>query len=447
MPLSCADQVYIIPPNVDMTIEHGRLHLTPRTTARHAALADRSISAIDGRGPAESGHRRHPVGHWYGRHAGAQGRQGRRRDRLREDQTAQHDGMPRSAVAAGCVDFVLPPDKIAAELARIAQHPYSNRDEDPGSLAGANVEDDEFGEVVRLLAATSGVDLTHYKLPTLRRRIERRMVLCRLHNVEEYLRYLRETPAELQALFQDAFIQVTSFFRDPETFESLKQIVFPRLLVDRPADAPIRVWVPGCATGEEVYSLAICLLEFLAELSGAPSIKLFATDISARAIAAARSGVYDEGISADVSPVRLGRFFDKVGGNYLISKSIRDLCVFAQHDLTKDPPFSQLDLISCRNVLIYLGPALQSRVLPIFHYALKPNGCLVLGAAETVGAAHRSLRPRRQTAQNLRPQRLSKSPHVRLHARWPTAGHRHNRQGASRSRAALRTMCSGRSTA
>ena len=308
-----------------------------------------------------------------------------------QDHTAQYEGMPHSAVASGCVDFVLPPDKIAAELVRIARHPYSYREEEPISLGLAQMPDDEFGEVVRLLATTSGVDLTNYKRPTLRRRIERRMVLGRLPGVAEYLRYLRENPVELQALFEDVFIQVTSFFRDPETFESLKQIVFPSLLAGRSIDTPIRVWVPGCATGEEVYSLAICLLEFLGESNSALPIKLFATDISAKAVAVARSGTYGEGISADVSAERLGRFFAKVEGGYRISKSVRDMCIFAQHNVTKDPPFSQLDLISCRNLLIYLGPALQNRVLPIFHYALKPRGYLLLGTAESVARAHRPL--------------------------------------------------------
>lgn len=381
----CANHVVILPPNVDMTIQHGVLHLTPRTTARTPHLPidlflrslaeDQTTRAI---GVILSG-------------TGTDGTLGLKAVKgeggiaFAQDQTAQHDGMPRSAVASGCVDFVLPPDKIAAELAHIARHPYSNHAEEPDSSTVAKMHEDEFGKVVRLLTITFGVDLANYKRPTLRRRIERRMVLCRQPNIEEYLRYLRENPAELQALFEDVFIQVTSFFRDSEAFESLKQIVFPSLLAGRPADAPIRVWVPGCASGEEVYSLAISLLEFLGERNDAPPIKLFATDISEKAIAAARSGTYGEGISADVSPERLRRFFEKVDRGYRISKSVRDMCVFAQHDVTKDPPFSQLDLISCRNVLIYLGPALQNRVLPIFHYALKPHGYLLLGTTETVG--------------------------------------------------------------
>ena len=382
---ACANHVVIIPPNVDMTIQHGMLRLTPRTTARTLHLPidmflrslaedlkSRAIGVIlSGTGTDGT--------------LGLKAVKGEGGIAFAQDQTAQHDGMPRSAVASGCVDFILPPAQIAAELVRIARDPYSNHEEEPVPSAVGKVPEDEFGKVVRLLATTFGVDLAHYKHPTLRRRIERRMVLCRSQNAEDYLRHLRENPAELQALFDDVFIQVTSFFRDPETFEALKQVVFPSLMLDRSADAPIRVWVVGCASGEEVYSLAICLLEFLDASNDAPAIKLFATDISAKAIAAARSGTYGEGISADVSPERLRRFFAKVDRGYQVSKSLRDMCIFAQHDVIKDPPFSQLDLISCRNLLIYLGSALQNRVLPIFHYALKPHGYLVLGNAETVG--------------------------------------------------------------
>ncbi len=368
-----------------MTIEHGVLHLTLCTTARTPHLPiDRFLRSL-----AEDQKSRAIgvilSGTGTDGTLGLKAVKGEGGIAFAQDESAQHDGMPRSAVASGCVDFILPPAQIAAELVRIARHPYSNHEKEPVPSAVGKVKEDQFGKVVRLLTTTFGVDLANYKHPTLRRRIQRRMVLCRLHNIEEYLRYLRENTAELQALFDDVFIQVTSFFRDPETFEALKQIVFPRLLAGRSADAPIRVWVAGCATGEEVYSLAICLLEFLGELNDAPPIKLFATDISSKAIAVARSGTYGEGISAEVSPERLRRFFAKVDGGYQIDKSARDMCIFAQHDVTKDPPFSQLDLISCRNLLIYLGPALQQRVLPIFHYALKPHGYLLLGNAETVG--------------------------------------------------------------
>ena len=254
----------------------------------------------------------------------------------------------------------------------------------PRSSASTTDEAD-FNTVVRLLSAAVGVDFTHYKPPTLRRRIERRMVLGKHITLHEYAQRLRDDPAELQALFHEVLIQVTRFFRDAEMFLALRETVLPKLVAGRPTDAPLRVWVPGCATGEEVYSLAICLLEFLHEQGLQTPIKIFATDISERAIGIARAGVYLDSIAADVSPERLRRYFVKTDGHYQIHKSVRDLCIFARQDVTKDPPFSQMDLVSCRNVLIYLGPVLQYRVLPIFHYALLPSGVLVLGESESVG--------------------------------------------------------------
>jgi two-component system CheB/CheR fusion protein len=220
----------------------------------------------------------------------------------------------------------------------------------------------------------------------LRRRIERRLVLRRLSTLAEYLQCLSDDPAELQRLSDEVLIPVTGFFRDPEVFEALKTTVFPRLMQGRPSGAPLRVWVPGCASGEEAYSLAICLLEYLGDAANAPPLKIFATDICDRAIEAARAGVYREGIPAEVSAQRLQRFFVKTNRGYEISRAVRDLCIFARQDVTKDPPFSQLDLISCRNVLIYLGQVLQGQVLPVFHYALKPGGFLVLGNCEAVGS-------------------------------------------------------------
>jgi two-component system CheB/CheR fusion protein len=235
------------------------------------------------------------------------------------------------------------------------------------------------------LSDATGVNFVNYKHSTLRRRIERRMVLRRLQTLPEYLQCLRDDTAERQRLCEEILIPVTSFFRDPEVFEALKKIVFPQLLRKRPADAALRLWVPGCATGEEAYSLAICLLEFLGTKANTTPIKIFATDISDRAIDAARAGAYGEGITGEVSPERLQHFFVKTDRGYEVSKAVRDLRVCARQDVTKDPPFSQIDLISCRNVLIYLGPALQDRALPIFHYALKPGGFLAPGNSETVG--------------------------------------------------------------
>jgi two-component system CheB/CheR fusion protein len=198
---------------------------------------------------------------------------------------------------------------------------------------------------------------------------------------------------EVQALYQDCLITVTSFFRDPEAFQALCKEVLPPLLKGRAPGSPIRVWVPGCATGEEVYSIVICLLEAAEEAKGNPTFQVFGTDLSESAVERARAGRYLENIAQDVSPERLGRFFTKVDGRYQVSKAIRDMCVFARHDLTRDPPFSRLDLISCRNLLIYLEPGLQQRVLAIFHYALRPSGFLLLGASETAVASEKLFAP------------------------------------------------------
>ena len=379
------DRVYVIPPNMNMEVEGDRLRLVPRGEMRGphmpidvflrslaAARKSRAVGVILS-GTATDGT------------LGLKAIKGEGGITFVQDDTAKHDGMPRSAVNAGCVDFVLPPARIADELSRLGTHPYLNGGLLPGPSSAPAEKEDDFDTVVRLLSAAVGVDFTHYKPPTLRRRIERRMVLSRQPTLKAYAQHLKDEPAELQALYQEVLIQVTGFFRDPEMFVSLRETVFPKLLENRPTDAPLRVWVPGCSTGEEVYSLAISLLEFLGEQGLQTPIKIFATDIATRAIEVARAGVYLDSIATEVSPERLRRFFVKTDGRYQIQKPVRDLCVFARQDVTKDPPFSQIDLVSCRNVLIYLGPVLQYRVLPTFHYALRPNGVLVLGESESIG--------------------------------------------------------------
>ncbi len=215
----------------------------------------------------------------------------------------------------------------------------------------------------------------------------RRMVLHTRENLVEYIRHLKGDRGEVEALYQDLLINVTSFFREPETFEALKQKTFPETLKSKDSDTPIRVWVPGCSTGQEAYSLAIALLEFREQQPVHPPIQIFATDLSDTvSLVKAREGVYPDTIEAEVSPERLRRFFTKEQETYRINKSIRDMCVFAKQNVAADPPFSHLDLISCRNVLIYLAPGLQKRVIPTFHYALNPTGFLLLGASETVGS-------------------------------------------------------------
>lgn len=303
--------------------------------------------------------------------------------------TAKFSGMPNTAVATGHVDFILPPQKIAEELAAISRHPYIRHLPRAAPFEAADRPLDPDGAarpaLLALLRTAIGVDFTHYKRPTLERRIQRRMVLYKLERLEDYVRYLQQHPTEVQALYQDILISVTSFFRDPEAFAALKEKVFPQIVQGQSAESPIRIWVPGCATGEEVYSIAIGLLEFLAERAINPPIQIFGTDISDSALNTARTGRYQKKLLAGVSPERLRRFFVLVEDGYQISERVRKLCVFAKQNLISEPPFSNLDLISCRNVLIYLAAPLQKRVLPLFHYSLKSTGFLLLGSAESPG--------------------------------------------------------------
>jgi len=293
--------------------------------------------------------------------------------------------MPRSAITAGCVDFVLPPAGIAGELARIARHPYViEGGEESSAHRAAGLE--QIDEILIALRRGSGVDFSQYKSNTLHRRIRRRMALLKIAGLAEYARFLRSSPAEVESLYQDVLISVTTFFRNPETFETLKTKIFPRLLKDRERQNNIRVWVLGCATGEEAYSLAIALTEYISESGSVAAVQVYGTDLNNVGIEKARSGVYPPSIASHISPERLRRYFVEVDGGYRVAKAIRDICIFARHNVLADPPFSRIDLISCRNVMIYMETGLQRRLLPLLHYALKPGGVLFLGPSETIGA-------------------------------------------------------------
>ena len=332
--------------------------------------------------------------------------------------SAKYDGMPRSAVACGAVDIVLPAAAIGRELARLAAHPYIRQSDFPCAVRGIG-GGQAFAGIFRILQRETGVDFTHYRQTTVRRRIARRMIVHKLDTLEAYHRHLKEHPAEAPALCIDLLISVTSFFRDADTFRVLQRKVFPRL-VKRPAAAPpIRVWVPACATGEEAYSLAIALLESLGLAAGPPLVQIFGTDLSETAITHARAGVYARNIELDISPERLRRFFVKLDGQYQVSKSVRELCVFAKHDLAQDPPFSRVDLISCRNVLIYLEAKLQKRVMSVLHYASKNEGVLLLGAAETVARVRGPLHRRRPAAQALQEEGDLRSGSTEVSLVWP----------------------------
>ena len=295
-----------------------------------------------------------------------------------QDATAKFAQMPQAAASMGGIDFVMPPETIGAELLSIAKHLV---------IHGAQrIPERELATIFRMLHTVQDVDFTHYKPSTIERRIRRRMALNKIDDVEKYVELLREDRAELDRLYGDLLIRVTGFFRDPDVFESLAKTMIPDLLRDRAGDAPIRVWVAGCASGEEAYSLAMVLLEVVQEQGVNCAVQIFGTDVSDAAIERARAGVYPETISAEMSPERLRRFFTKTDGGYRVAKAVRDCCVFARQNLTRDPPFSRLDLISCRNVMIYLGSVLQRRIMSIFHYALQPGGYLILGNSETIGS-------------------------------------------------------------
>jgi two-component system CheB/CheR fusion protein len=379
-----ANHVYLIPPNTFMALTDHRLTLSPRPAGRglHMPIDHlfRSIAEIQKSravGVLLSG----------GGTDGTLGFQSIKAEGgitfAQDEKSARQHGMPRSAVADGCVDCVLPPAEIGQELARLVQHPYTKT---PAPGDGEAVEvGDPVGQILALLRSATNVDFSHYKRATVLRRIQRRMAVRNLENLQDYLRYLRANPVEIRELYQDFLIRVTQFFRDVEAFQALKELVFPAIVQGHPPGAPVRIWVAGCSSGEEVYSIAMSLLEFLDGRPESVPIKILATDLNEAALEKARAGVYIDNIEIDVSPERLRRFFMRVDGHYQISKSIRDLCVFSRHNMAADPPFSHLDLVSCRNVLIYMDPSLQKRVLPILHYSLNPDGFLFLGSSENIG--------------------------------------------------------------
>lgn len=394
------NHVYVIAPNTDLLLDQGRLTLRPETKTRGQHLSidtflrslaeNRAAQAI---GVLLSGMAADGT-------AGLEAIKAQGGITMAQDaRSASYAMMPQNAIAAGCVDFIGSPEQLARELTRISHHPSVQHasgppvdpaEEDVGAQAGEPVlpeQEQAFGQILRLLRQKMGVDVTAYKPTMLKRRIQRRMVVQQIESFAEYLSALRDQQVEIEALYQDILIGVTSFFRDPSTYARLTHEVFRRLIESKSPRDPLRLWVPGCSTGEEVYSLAICVLEFLAEHDDTRPIQLFGTDLNPRAIERARAGLYAPASVEGLSPARLERFFRPIKGQYQIIKSVRECCIFARHDLLRDPPFSRLDLLSCQNVLIYLQPDVQQKLLQIFHYALLPQGVLLLGASETIRGA------------------------------------------------------------
>jgi two-component system CheB/CheR fusion protein len=429
------DHIYVIPPNTTLSIARGVLKLKPRGSTRGARSIDSFFESL-----AED-QRERAIGVILSGTAtdGTLGLEAIKAEggiTFAQDESAAYDSMPRSAAGAGCVDFVLSPEAIAEELTRIAKHPYvagragavlpsengersrhasgddaalparggpgvrsakktkasgklsrtalAEAASDAGVEPDTQREEDGYRKILLHLRNHTGVDFALYKSPTIQRRIARRMVLNRHETPENYAEFLRGNVKELEALYSDALISVTSFFRNAEAFEVLQHKVFPRLLQQK-GDDPLRVWVLGCSTGQEVYSIAMAYAEAAEKMPRARKLQVFATDLNDANLDKARHGLYTKSLAQDVSPARLRRFFVEEEGGYRVVKSLREQVVFARQNLITDPPFSRMDLISCRNLMIYLEPNLQKKALPTFHYALKPEGYLFLGASESIG--------------------------------------------------------------
>ena len=378
------NHVYVIPPNCDLELFHGALHLKNPATAHGLHLP---IDAFF-RSLAQD-QRERAIGIVLSG-AGSDGVLGVRAIKENDGmvmtqapESAEYASMPQSAIATGLVDYVLPPEEMPAALISYVQHAFARKkhpEEEPAAHSG-----DLLQKIFLLLRTQTRHDFSGYKPNTLRRRIERRMAIHRIETLADYVRYLQQTPPEVQILFRELLIGVTRFFRDPEAFEALAREVIPPLFESRQSGEAVRVWVPGCSTGEEAYTLAMLMSEYAQERHAGVKVSIFATDIDVVAIESARIGIYPANIAVDVTPERLARFFSQDGNNYTVKKALRDMVVFAEQDVLLDPPFSHLDLISCRNLLIYLGADLQKQLFPVFHYALNSQGFLLLGASESIG--------------------------------------------------------------
>jgi two-component system CheB/CheR fusion protein len=380
--------IYVQPPNKCVIAKNGALRLVRRTERTNVAIDHFFESLAEECGP-------YAIGIVLSG-SGSDGTAGLRAIKAaggltfaQTEESARFRAMPHSAIHSGFVDLVLPPASIAREIRRIADHSYMRR---PVSDAekikkAAYRQADDLGRIFLSLKRQMGVDFNAYKQSTLIRRIHRRMALHRMEKLGQYAKFLRDNKKEIEALFGDLLINVTRFFRDEAVFDALKKRFLPALLKNKRKgrQAELRVWVPGCATGEEVYSFAICIVETLHDQLPKMRIQIFGTDLSESVVEHARAGIYPGAIEKDVSQARLKRFFIRRDSSYQIHRQVRDICTFARQDITADPPFSRLDLISCRNVLIYLSPESHKRSFSQFHYALNPGGYLILGPAESVG--------------------------------------------------------------
>ena len=378
------NQVYLIPPKTQLTLLHGALLLSETDHSKGLVLPIdiffKSLAEDQGEraiGVVLSG-------------TGSDGTRGIRAIKeaggmvmVQEENSAKFNGMPGSAIATGLADFILPPEQMPETLIKYVQYPYVQNAPDP--QGGLLTEEKQISNLLALLRQEIGVDFSFYKPTTILRRIERRMGIAQLITVEEYVRYLNQSPQEVKALYKDLLISVTRFFRDPESFDLLRKKIIPDILAQASAEQPIRIWVAGCATGEEAYSLAILCAEQMEETKKTVDVKIFATDLDKEALDYAGRGIYPESIVVDLPDEKLRRYFLKQGNSYQIQRNIRQMVVFAAHNILSNPPFTKINLVTCRNLLIYLQPVLQHRVLTSFSFALYPRGYLFLGSSETIG--------------------------------------------------------------
>ncbi|CAN5525093.1 hypothetical protein BH10BAC5_BH10BAC5_27850 [soil metagenome] len=376
------DNVYIIQPNSTVTFVKGKFHCVQRDKMMHKPinLFMSSLAKDDTHnviGVILSG-------------ADADGVIGMEDIKIRggitfaqDKATAKFPEMPQKAVTEGIIDFICTPQAIAKKLIRISRN--SNLINSKKVTEVIADDTDDMAKIFKLLHSNNGIDFQNYKPTTIRRRLLRRMEVHKISNIKEYLKLLKTHSEELDSLCGDILIGVTSFFRDPSMYESLKKKVFPAIFLNKDVSSPVRIWVSGCSSGQEAYSMAIAILEYQEKISSKIPVQIFSTDLSENGIKKARAGIYTQNIKDDVSPERLRKYFEKHNDVYRINKKIRSMCIFARQNLIQDTPFSKIDLISCRNVLIYLGQALQNKIMPLFHYSLSASGFLVLGSSETIG--------------------------------------------------------------
>jgi len=378
------NNIYVIPPNKILTANNGILNLEPRIERHRSVSVDVFFASL-----AEI-HQNQAIGVVLSG-TGKDGTEGLKAIKAHGgitfaqlQGTAAFDGMPQNAIDEGVVDFVLPPNEIISHLLELSSHARDTVDPLTSEKnSKPNEEGTSFGQIISLINKQKGIDFTYYKQTTIRRRIARRMVLLRLRKMEDYVARLNDSSKEVDALFQDMLILVTDFFRDPKVFEHLSDTALPAIIKNKSHGDSIRLWVVGCSTGQETYSLGMLLFEFLEHLPGRYNIQIFSTDLSELAVAKARAGRYSLAETASVSETRLAKFFSKSEGGYQVNKLIRDMCVFSHHNVLTDAPFSNIDFVSCRNVLIYMDAFLQRKAMATFHYALKPNGILFLGQSES----------------------------------------------------------------